>query len=95
MKRHLNLTILELIKRNFINQSINLDLVNIGQIVISDKYKHSDGGFKYFIGYKESKIVKLFRIILPQMNAYIKYFENGGKNMSFVIKNHDVLDKYN
>ena len=89
------MTILELIKRNFINQSINLDLVNIGQIVISDKYKHSDGGFKYFIGYKESKIVKLFRIILPQMNAYIKYFENGGKNMSFVIKNHDVLDKYN
>ena len=89
------MTILELIKRNFINQSINLDLVNIDQIVISDKYKHSNGGFKYFIGYKESKIVKLFRIILPQMNAYIKYFENGGKNMSFVIKNHDVLDKYN
>ena len=25
---------------------------------------------------------------------YIKYFENSGKNMSFVIK-HDVLDKYN
>ena len=89
------MTILELIKRNFINQSINLDLVNIDQIVISDKYKHGDGGFKYFIGYKESEIVKPFRIILPQMNAYIKYFENGGKNMSFVIKYHDVLDKYN
>ena len=29
------------------------------------------------------------------MNAYIKYFENGGKNMSFVIKDDDVLDKYN
>ena len=28
------------------------------------------------------------------MSGYIKYFENSGKNMSFMIKN-DVLDKYN
>ena len=29
------------------------------------------------------------------MSGYIKYFENGGKNMSFMIKNNDVLDKFN
>ena len=29
------------------------------------------------------------------MTGYIKYFENGGKNMSFVLKDDDVLDKYN
>ena len=29
------------------------------------------------------------------MTGYIKYFENGGKTMSFVIKDGDVLDKYN
>ena len=29
------------------------------------------------------------------MSGYIKYFENGGKNMSFMVKNDDVLDKYN
>ena len=29
------------------------------------------------------------------MSGYIKYFENGGKNMPFVIKDDDVLDKYN
>ena len=34
------------------------------------------------------------RIILPQMNGYIKYFENGGKNMSFLIKNNEVWEKY-
>ena len=28
------------------------------------------------------------------MNGYIKYFENGGKNMSFLIKNSDVWEKY-
>ena len=76
-------------------QPIDLDLVNVDQIVVSDKFKHSDDGFKYFIGYKEGEIVKPLCIILPQMSGYIKYFENGGKNMSFMIKNNDVLDKFN
>ena len=38
-------------------QPINLDLVNVNQIVISDKFKHSDDGFKYSIGYKEGEIL--------------------------------------
>ena len=29
------------------------------------------------------------------MSGYIKQFENGGKNMSFTIKDDDLLDKYN
>ena len=29
------------------------------------------------------------------MSGYLKYFENGGKNMSFMVKNEDVLNKYN
>ena len=74
---------------------IDLDLINVDQMVVSDKFKHSDDGFKYFIGYKEGEIVKPLCIILLQMTGYIKYFENGGKNMSFVIKDDDVLDKYN
>ena len=80
-------------------QPINLDLINVDQIVVPDKFKHSDDGFKNFIGYKEGEIVKLLCIVLPQMSGYMKYFENGGKNMSFVIKDDDddddVLDKYN
>ena len=55
---------------------------------------HSDDGFKYCIGYKKGEIIKLLCIIFPRMSGYIKYFENGGKNMSFVIKDDDVLDKY-
>ena len=60
---------------------------------MSDKFKYSDGGFKYFIGYKEDEIVKPLCIILPQIIGYIKYFEYGGKSMSFVIKDEDVLDE--
>ena len=76
-------------------QPINLDWVNGNQIAISDKFKHTDDGFKYFIGYKEGETIKQLCIILPQMSGYIKYFENGGKKMSLVIKDDDVLDKYN
>ena len=82
-------------KKKIHKQPINLDLVNVDQIVVSDKFKHSDGGSKYFIGYKEGKIVKPLCVILPQMTGYIKYFENRGKNMSFLIKDDDVRDKYN
>ena len=38
---------------------------------------------------------KPFCIVLPQMSGYIKYFKNRGKSMSFMIKDDDVLDKYN
>ena len=29
------------------------------------------------------------------MSGYIKYFDKGGKNMSFMVKDDNVLDKYN
>ena len=49
---------------------------------------------KYYIGYQKGEIVKPLCIILPQMSAYIKYFENGGKNMSFFIKDDEAWEKY-
>ena len=83
-------------KKEFLKskQSIDLMSVKVDQIVVSDKFKHSDESFKYFIGYQEGEIVKPLCIILPQMSGYIKYFENGGKNMSFLIKDDEVWDKY-
>ena len=81
-------------KKEFHKSKQPIDL-NVDQIVVSDRFKHSDDGFKYFIGCKEGEIVKPLCIILPQMTGYIKYFENGGKNVSFVIKDDNVLDKYN
>ena len=68
--------------------------VNVDQIVVSCKFKHSDEGVKYFVRYQDSEIVKQICIIFPQMSGYIKYFEIGGKNMSFLIKDDDVWEKY-
>ena len=75
-------------------QPIDLISVNVVQIAISDKFKHSDEGFKYFICYQEGEIVKPLCIIVPQMSGYIKQFENGGKNMSFSIKDDEGWEKY-
>ena len=74
-------------------QAIALNLVDINKIVISDKFKHK--GFKYFIGYKDDNIVRPLCIILPRMGGYIKYFDSGRKNMSFMIEDNSVVVEYN
>ena len=75
-------------------QVIDLDSAAIDKIVVSDKFRHSEEGYKYFIGYQENEIIKPLCIILSQMNGRIKIFENGGKKMSFLIKNDEVWEKY-
>ena len=73
-----------------------LNLVNVNNIVVSDRTKNNNEKSKYFIGYSDDiDSVVPFCIILPQMIGYIKYFENGGKNLSFKIEDDEVYLKYN
>ena len=67
-------------------EPIDLLLADLDEIVLSYKFKHNDKGFQYFIGYLKNKIVKPLCVILPQMSGFIKYFENGSKNVSFLLK---------
>ena len=72
-------------------QVIALNLANTNKIVVSDKLKHSDDGSKYFIGYfYDDDVIRPLCIILLQMSGSIKYFDNGGKNMSFKIEDESV-----
>ena len=50
---------------------------------------------KYLCGYLNNDVIQPLCVILPQMNGYIKYFDNGGKNMTFVTDNEKVYNKYN
>ena len=74
-------------------EPIDFISVNVGEIVVSNKLKHNNEGFQYFIGYQEGEIVKPSCIILPQMSGYIKYFENGGKSMSFLMTDDEAWEK--
>ena len=73
-------------------KAVNLGEVQVDIIVVSNKIKGNNETSKVFIGYMEdiSGIVTPLCIILPQMSGWIKYFENGGKSMSFKIEDDSV-----
>ena len=59
---------------------IDLNLIDINKIVISDRFE-VDEGDKYYIGYKGGEFVRPLCIILPQMSGFIKYFDGNRKNI--------------
>ena len=71
-----------------------LDSVDLSKIVVSSRWKLNDTTYKYFCGYLNNDVIKPLCVTLPQMCGYIKYFDNGGKNMSFVTDDKDVYGKY-
>ena len=68
--------------------------MDLNKIVVSSRWKLNDTTYKYFCGYLNIVVIKPLCVILPQMNGYIKYFDNGGKNMSFVTDDKEVYEKY-
>ena len=75
-------------------EAILLDSVDLTKLVVSSRWKLNDTTYKYFCGYLNNDVIKPLCIILPQMNGYIKYFDDGGKNMSFVTDDEKVYEKY-
>ena len=52
-------------------EPIDLFLVNVDQIVVSDEFKHNNKVFMHFIGYQKGEIVKPLWIFLPQMSGHV------------------------
>ena len=76
-------------------EAILLDSVDLSKIVVSSRWKISDTKYKHFCGYLNNDVIQPLCVILPQMSEYIKYFDDGGKNMSFVTDDKEVYEKYN
>ena len=76
-------------------QAILLDSIDLSKIVASNKWKINDTIFKYLCGYLNNDVIQPLCVILPQMSGYIKYFDDGGENMSFVTDDEEVYEKYN
>ena len=76
-------------------EALLLDSIDLSKIVVSSRWKVNDTTYKYFCGYLNNDVIQPLCVILPQMSGYIKYFDNGGKNMSFVTDNKEVYEKYN
>ena len=71
-----------------------LDSVDLSKIIVSSRWKLNDTTYKYFCGYLNNDVFHPLCVILPQMNGYIKYFDNGEKNMSLVTDDKKVYEKY-
>ena len=84
-------------------EALLLDSVDLSKIVASSRWKLNDTTYKYFCGYlnndttessSSERIINPLCVILPQMNGYIKYFDDGTKNMSFVTDDEKVYEEY-
>ena len=86
----------EVDKKNFYSskEAILLDSIDFSKIVVSSRWKLNDTTYKYFCGYLNNDVIQPLCIILPQVSRYIKYFDNGEKNMSFVTDDKNVYEKY-
>ena len=71
-------------------QAILLDSVDLSKIVVSSKWKINDTTYKYLWGYLNNDGIQPLCVILPQMSGYIKYFDDGGKNMAFVTDDKEI-----
>ena len=76
-------------------KGVKLKDVIVENIFASSKIKVNDETIKYYIGYiVDNNIIPLV-LLLPVMSGWIKYLENGGKNMSFKIEDDEVYVRYN
>ena len=76
-------------------EPIALDLAESSRILVSDKCKHNENGFKHFICYLHvDGVIRPSCLVLPPTSGYIKYFDNDEKNMTFLIEDENVCLKY-
>ena len=77
-------------------QLMNINNVDINKTLISKKESYGiKGTFEPFIGYEDNDDNKPLNIKLPQMIGYVKCFDDGIKNMSFMAKSNDLIEAYN
>ena len=76
-------------------QAISLDSVDLNKIVVPKKQKINDTTYKHICGYLINDTIQPLCVVLPQIDGYIKYFDDGGKNMTFVKDDENIYEKYN
>ena len=59
------------------------------------KWKINNTRYKHICGYLNNDTIQSLCLVLPQMDGYIKYFDDGGKNMTFVTDDEKIYEKYN
>ena len=70
-------------------QAISVYSVDLNKIVVSNKLNINYKTYKYICGYLNNDTIQPLRVILPQTDEYIKYFDHGGGK-----SNEKIYKKY-
>ena len=79
-----------------IKKAIDINEADVEEIVLSHLKSYGKDSSKYFIGYrrKDNAFSSLLCVKLPQMVAYIKYFDKNSKYMNLLANDEKILKKY-
>ena len=69
---------------------MSINNIDINEIVASNKFPFGKQDFKYFIGYKDNKGIRLLCILFQETSIY-KRCSDKTKCMYFTIKDENVL----
>ena len=69
---------------------------NIEKVLVSNKNSFGEKNYKYFIGYlyNDNKVKPLHRMF-PKTSRYVKSYDGQTNWIYFLIKDDDLLEKYN
>ena len=79
-----------------IKKAIDINEADVEEIVLSHLKSYGKDSSKYFIGYrrKDNAFSSLLCVKLPQIVAYIKYFDKNSKYMNLLANDEKILKKY-
>ena len=86
-------------KSDFYNKNtkiFNISDIDINKILVSKKETYGKyNSFKYFIGYNDNDVIRPLYLFISQTTGYINKFDKNEITMSLMIKNIQLLKKYN
>ena len=86
-------------KSNFYNENkniFNIDDIDVNKILVSEKEQYDKyNSFKYFIGYNNNDVIRPLYLFISQTAGYIYKFDGNKIAMSLMIKDIQLLKKYN
>ena len=74
----------------------NIDDIDANKILVSKKETYGKyNSFKYFIGYNDNDVIRPLYLFISQTTGYINKFDKNKMTMSLMIKDIQLLKKYN
>ena len=74
----------------------NIDDIDANKILVSKKETYGKyNSYKYFIGYNDNDVIRPLYLFISQSTGYINEFDKNKITMCLMIKDIQLLKKYN